>query len=786
MLDFDNNNKIDSIEYKLKTIIDKIVFDNNYEEGKDELIKYFTHYSLNEKIISIFFNIMNNIINHKNNSQYKTLSIIPFICQIKPKLFLNYVDIIISLFQNSINKECNSPYISQISQYFGDTIKIIFNELNSGNYNTIMDKNLLLKYHQIKNFCIFNIQSDKIYCQISGTLFLTSFIENCSFNYINKENLKNIFEILCERINNNKFIAKLEILNCFISLIYCSEENYFPYAKDTLNIVIKFINSKEWLIKKFVLNIIYLLLLYFKKELLEKRNIISDNLKNLKNEKNIEIKDMIEQIYILLNEENNNKNELLDLNSDEEFSEKKLRTDRQINNNNNKNDYEKNKAKNKGNNNIKSKDMNNIIVNKKMKDNINKIIKNIKRNKSVEKSRNSLDKYFIKRKKQTSLIIKKSNRSNNISLDKKIKINKIKNFEFNTSERYKKIFNLKKINNNSSNINNQMNLTIRKENKYSKTKYLFNSAQKRKENIFNKNTKKIIKNKKNIKLEANKRNNNSLEIKKNNNNDKHMFIKVIKHKKLNKNQNREDIINKINYNKDIDKYINNNNYKYIQSNNKHDKVFPNSENHSFLNINTKSNNISSSSNNNITINNNVISIRDEPSSKKETSFSIENIFMEYKNQTNKIINELKSQVNSLKASLSNYQKKEKNKTKLIYLVKNNNFEEAFEIAVNIQEVNYVIKNYILNNKKEIILSNKILGNVMRILCKDILLCDNLRLIIMFIIKNVCEKKCRFDRGLNKEIYETFFELYNKRKELCLLKKDINSILKIVDYFKEIF
>ena len=55
-------------------------------------------------------------------------------------------------------------------------------------------ESLLLIYDKYKSFCINNIESDSISCQICGTLCLTSFIENCSYNYTNLENLKILWE----------------------------------------------------------------------------------------------------------------------------------------------------------------------------------------------------------------------------------------------------------------------------------------------------------------------------------------------------------------------------------------------------------------------------------------------------------------------------------------------------------------------------------------------------------------------------------------------------------------
>ena len=80
------------------------------------------------------------------------------------------------------------------------------------------------------------------------------------------------------------------------------------------------------------------------------------------------------------------------------------------------------------------------------------------------------------------------------------------------------------------------------------------------------------------------------------------------------------------------------------------------------------------------------------------------------------------------------------------------------------------------------LRSDILADIMRILCNDILLCENLRLITTFILENICDKKIIFDEDLKKIINDVFKELYNKRKELCFFKKDITNILKILEYF----
>ena len=747
--DNDNNNQYNAISLKLKSIIDKVILEKTYEEGKNKLLEYFKYIISDENIIKLSLKTINNIIILKINSKIRILSVLPLICQINPVVFLNHINIILSIFQTCINKDKNSLFYSQIYKYFGDISQILLSDLENINYKEKdYNKNLLLAYDKFKIFCISNINTNDINSQICGILCLTSFIENCSYNYTNKKNLKYIFENLSEKIKKEEFPAKLELLNCFLSLIFCSEEKYLPYAKETLNLVIKFINKKEWLIKKFSLNIIYTMLFYYKEEIMEKKEYIIECFKKLKNENNSEIKEMIEKIYDNLNDEDDINDKYIK--TSREFESPKI--------------YEQNINTSYDNN------------NKKINENIKKIVKKLKSNNSSEKSRNLMDSYFMKKKKKSSSISLK--KSNNISLTKKIIKNK--NYGFNSIEKYNKIINIKKQEINlyktykNSEFKNKLNkcnnskinaqkTSVKKINKLS-------SLNKSKDN----NKTFIIENNRNIHREKNLRNNNSLEFNKNRNLLNHGINIIKRTKKLNKDKNRlkSDIIK--NYNKDIINHIikNQNNMKSMQFSNKFIKNlksdFSDSKNEQTQNfISERNNNISFVSNNNSTI-------------------SIEKKFIEYKSETNKIINDLKTQVKSLKISLNNFEEIEKNKKNLIFLVKNKNFEKAFETAINIgniQEIYYVIKNYLLNNNKGINLSNKILAKIMEILCKDILLCESLGLIIMFIIKNICEKNIYFNKQLNKVVYDVFSELYNKRKELCLLKKDINYILKITNYFK---
>ena len=118
-------------------------------------------------------------------------------------------------------------------------------------------------------------------------------------------------------------------------------------------------------------------------------------------------------------------------------------------------------------------------------------------------------------------------------------------------------------------------------------------------------------------------------------------------------------------------------------------------------------------------------------------------------------------------------------------IKNNDFSGAFETALNIgniQEIYYVIKKYQLKKENDTEINYNILKGVISILCTDILSCENLRLVMTFIVRNILDKKIVFDKETNTKICKVFNDLYSKRVELCFTKVDLTNILKICNYF----
>ena len=295
--DDDLINKIDHLLQNCNFVEDIDNFKAEIEDIKNKI-----KFNLNNKpfMNSIFDKLKKNIISSSKNSFRKEniLSLIIILIEIEPIKFFNYTDEILSIYQIFFS-ESNIQLFPIISQNFGDLINLELSNLNSNSTfpKQIIDKKLLISiYNKYKLFCINNIQSDSIFCQTCGILCLSSFIENCSFNYDNNNNLKEIFDILMNYLDNQKENGKLEILNCLTSIILCSEIKYIPYAKYTITKIIDLCMDKDLIIKTFVLNIINALMYYCQDEIIALRDLILPKLNLLKNEKSPEIKELIEQI----------------------------------------------------------------------------------------------------------------------------------------------------------------------------------------------------------------------------------------------------------------------------------------------------------------------------------------------------------------------------------------------------------------------------------------------------------------------------------------------------------
>ena len=174
------------------------------------------------------------------------------------------------------------------------------------------------------------------------------------------------------------------------------------------------------------------------------------------------------------------------------------------------------------------------------------------------------------------------------------------------------------------------------------------------------------------------------------------------------------------------------------------------------------NNISFNSSNNedinISINNNNSSLSNGNNSNEGLSHSKKMKLIEYENK----IKELKQRNDSLEV----YKKKEKDEENFKNLLKNKDFEKAFEIAINLRNIELIIKvinEYYFNYDEEgIEFSKNILADIMSVLCENMSSCEKLGLVIQFILDNICEKNIHFDMELNKIIHVSFFKCRKKK------------------------
>ena len=76
MLDDDKNNKTNQhfIKENITNIIDKIILDKSYEEGKEKIMEFFKTNLTNSKLINLSLSIINKIIINKNIYHHKILS----------------------------------------------------------------------------------------------------------------------------------------------------------------------------------------------------------------------------------------------------------------------------------------------------------------------------------------------------------------------------------------------------------------------------------------------------------------------------------------------------------------------------------------------------------------------------------------------------------------------------------------------------------------------------------------------------------------------------------------
>ena len=777
--------KIDKISNSLLKIFSKISSENTFQIGISLLQQLFYENLQNEKNMNYLFQkIQYQLLILKKENKKNIINILPYICSTSPKKIYPYIDRILSIFQSSICNDTKGIF-QLIAKNFGECSKILIS-INDNNTNNISSSeipiDILLVYTQFKLFCLTNIKSQSHNNQTFGILCLNNFIENCSFNYKNNENLKFIWENLIYHIDKDNFSPKIELLNCLISLIFLSEKKFSSFCTITLYKVIDFITNKDWVIRKLALNIIYSLVYYCNQEIYPLKSFLLDFLESVKSDKNLEVKEVCIQIINRLNDENNNyhfpnfyNNHIISINSLTSLSDLSTIISGKLSNVSSQIDTKKSNI------NLLSP---NFSFSNVSNDNINHqnnitVIKNQKMESKIKKN---------------SVII--NNKTKNIGIKEYIKIKTMNNYHSTSSNNsYDKI----KQNNYSK------NLTMKKTNIHS---YLYPNNIKR--NVINiKNKYNTNNTRNNSKSKNNKRSNSSI-----------YSIETIKKDKIKKSN--LNVLNKTQY---LTKNNNNSNKKaktpsFSKSKKKRIQEFIEKENNSFdfsikkkekINLKkeknlctsySKKSNINSSFSNEKPLNNSCIFSKYNKEFKIKNSPVIEKSFNDNcLNETSRSIKDnlmneiekLKSQISSLNSEIEILRDKKNIKNEIREFIKSENYIKAFELACNeknIQELYYIIRHYQLNcysssnydKYNQYNLNNELLENILIVLSEDLLECENLLVIINFIIKNICEIKREINKDAGKKFGNAFNELYFKRMELGLSKEEIENIYQIVNYF----
>ena len=255
-----------------------------------------------EKTEELFNVISNYIFISKENKKISKdpFILFPIIFSSNPKLSMNYIDNILVIINQTI-EDVNRPLFSFISQIFGQIINSMYH--NSSTENNILlgkpDQEFL--YRKLLNFCLNDIKLNKKNEQTCGCLYLTELIENCP---LVKENdyLKELWETISGYIDDKLFFAKLEILNCIISLIFAAETKFKPFANVALFKILDYLTDNDWMKRKLSLNVVYTLSFYCREEIIPLKEYIIEFLNVLKNDKITEVKEVCLQTLKFLQE----------------------------------------------------------------------------------------------------------------------------------------------------------------------------------------------------------------------------------------------------------------------------------------------------------------------------------------------------------------------------------------------------------------------------------------------------------------------------------------------------
>ena len=404
------------IKSSLLTIYDKIGMPQTREVGYELFLELILNNIYSSSVINFIITQLGEFINSLNIKEkepyLKLLSLLFYtpnnqqdeeenngITQQNNSLYYIYLSPVLNVIQIII-KEQNQDLFPLIANIYAEIVQNIMpTDISASTRKLNMEEKKA--YEILQGFCIYNMKYDDKSNKIVGSLCLTKLVENCPI-VLQSQYTKCIWDNINNFIDKKNFNAKVELLNCLISLILGTENLFCPYANVTLYKVLDFLTDNDWLKRKLALNVIYTLIFYCKEEIMPLKDHIINFLKVLKTDKVKEVREVCLLILQIFSENEPKKEKKQENYS--AFSQKYNNDEIKIGNNENnsrRNKTEKNKEKKR--NKITTENINNFNEN----DNeVNSFNNSDKKNEKKYNEKNR--KYDIEKEKEKE---KENNRS---------------------------------------------------------------------------------------------------------------------------------------------------------------------------------------------------------------------------------------------------------------------------------------------------------------------------------------------------------------------------------------
>lgn len=712
-----NNNSFCNYDYLRQNVIinlNKIYSSNSLPIGTENLKKLISanYENYNEKNLLLILGLINNkIIQEQRNDKkefIKLLSILISSAKEISEINTTFLSKVLTVLQSNINLS-NQNLFSIIVTTFSDILDFLFLKDDDILLKSEYNNQIIKIYELTQGFCIYNIKQNDKSCNIVGSLCLNSLIrscplvlKNCYLNYIWKNIMfyLDIKNIQIDKSSNAKFKsvksypAKIELLNTLISLIFACENNFSYLANKTLNNILDYLNSEDWIKRKLSLNVIYAISTYCMADIISLRENIINCLKVLKNDKIKEVRDVsIETLKLFMNtkseekninSKNNNINQTKDNNSKnfKELLTNNIDLNNLLNDNNNNNNYVNYNNKIASNNNSNINNSYNIDYNEetslkdtaKFKENTNnsKMHRNNLKDKNINKNMNDKEKQ------------KNINRVQSVKEEAKFAIDSINKI----SKEFDRISNVKlNSKSNEKHVTNSKSKDRSKNGRYS-NKYV--------------NSKMEIKQDPNYSIFNTQKNSQFFSNNSFINSDIQIKYKENKNKKGNNNINNKDI----NCKKSITEEKNNN-YIYNNSPNKILKCSNNNDDIYYSDKKTKNHN-------NLNVNNSNASNTNKKIDFPYVVNRIKEIFDKQAELTNRLSNIQSNQNNVMNNFIKRINLLEIKSNKLNNVVKNNNNDCKFEvegISINYENTSPKRNIYIKQNLHKKLNNISIVNNV---------------------------------------------------------------------------